>query len=174
MFEFNDDDLTANKRGQLSSRQKEWLGMTARGARSFLWTNASIAIGFMFFGMCLILVLYLQNERSRAALFATPLNLLVFPVIIVVVLGILALSIFLARRQAKKLESAVLSSVSGTVRHDYDSSGESGINTYYVIVDKKKFKFADDMSSVFKEGENYKVYYCGSGVYEFVMSYEHL
>ena len=30
------------------------------------------------------------------------------------------------------------------------------------------------MSSVFTEGEKYKVYYCKSGVYEFVLSLERL
>jgi len=87
-------------------------------------------------------------------------------------LGILALVIFLNYRSANRLENSILSSVSGSIRHDYDSSGESGITTYYVIVGKKKFKFADDMSRAFKEGEKYEFYYCKSGFYEFVMSYE--
>ena len=30
------------------------------------------------------------------------------------------------------------------------------------------------MSAVFKEGEKYKFYYCKTGLYEFVMSYERL
>ena len=174
MFEFNEEDLKANKRGQLSKSQKEWLKMIGQGGVRLQGFNVWIAIGFLFFGLCLSLGLFLQNEDSRAALFANPLNLLVFPITVIVVLGILGLSILFARRRANKLENAVLSSVSGTVRHDYDSSGKSGITTYYVLVGKKKFKFADDMSSVFKEGEKYKVYYSGSGVYEFVMSYEHL
>src|SRR5687768_2354628 len=37
---------------------------------------------------------------------------------------------------------------------------------------KKKFAFGEDMSRVFREGEKYKVYYCKSGVYEMVLSYE--
>ena len=174
MFEFTEDDLKANQRGQLSKSQKEWLKMIGQGGVRLQGFNVWIAIGFLFFGVCLILGLFLQNEDSRAVLFANPSNLLVFPITVVVVLGILGLSIFFARRRANKLENAVLSSVSGTVRHDYDSSGNSGMTTYYVILGKKKFKFADDMSSVFKEGEKYKVYFSGSGVYEFVMSYEHL
>lgn len=174
MFEFTEEDLKANKRGQLSPSQKEWLKMIGQGGVKMQGFNVWIAVGFLFFGLCLILGLFLQNEDSRAALFANPMNLLVFPVTVVVVLGILALSILLARRQANMLERAVLSSVSGTVRHDYDSSGNSGLTTYYVIVGKKKFKFGEDMSGVFKEGEKYRVYYSGSGVYEFVMSYEHV
>lgn len=172
MFDFIEEDLKANKRGLISPRQKEWLGMTARGVRSFSWTNAFIAVGFMFLGLCIVLALYLQNERSRAALFSNPMNLIVFPGTILAVTAILTFSIIFARRQAHKLENPVLSSVSGTIRFDQDSSGESGITSYYVFVGKKRFTFGDEMNGVFKEGEKYNVYYCKSGVYEFVLSLE--
>jgi drug/metabolite transporter (DMT)-like permease len=161
-----------NKRGQLSPRQKDWLNMVARGVRSFSWKSMFITIGFTFLGLCLLLALFLQNERSRAALFSNPVNLMVLIGIVPLILGILALAIFLNYRNAKKLENSVISSASGPVRFDQDSSGESGITNYYVFVGKKRFNFGDEMSGVFKEGEKYKVYYCKSGVYEFVMSYE--
>jgi hypothetical protein len=174
MFEFTEDDLRVNKRGGLSPRQVEWLKMVARGVRSFSWKSAFITIGFTFLGLCIILGLSLQNERSRAALFSSPMNLIVLIGIIPLILGILALAIFLNYRNANKLENSVLSSASGAIRFDQDSSGESGITSYYVFVGKKRFTFGDDMSAVFKEGEKYKIYYCKSGVYEFVMSYEPL
>ena len=172
MYEFTEEDLKHNKRGQLSPSQREWLKMIAHGARSFSWKGAFITIGFTFLGLCIILALFLQNEDSRAALFSDPINLIVLIGMVPLILGILALAIFLNYRNANKLENAVISSVSGAVRCGYDSSGESGITTYYVIVGRKKFKFADDMSSTFKEGEKYKFYYCKAGLYEFVMSYE--
>jgi hypothetical protein len=174
MFEFTADDLQSNRRGLLSARQKEWLRITARGVRSFSWKGALITIAFTFLGLCILLALFLQNEDSRAALFSSPVNLIMFPVIVLIILGILALMIFLNYRNANKLENSVLSSSSGAIRFDQDSSGESGITSYYVFVGKKRFTFADDMSRVFKEGEKYKVYYCKSGVYEFVMSYEQI
>jgi hypothetical protein len=174
MYEFTEDDLKANKRGQLSSSQKDWLKSIARGTRSFSWRNSFIAMGFAFLGVCIVLGLSLQNDRSRAALFSDPVNLIVLIGIIPLVLGILALAIFLNHRSANKLENSILSSVSGPIRLDYDSSGESGLTSYYVFVGKKRFTFGDDMSNVFKEGEKYKVYYCGSGVYQFVMSYEQI
>ena len=174
MFEFTEEDLKTNKRGQLSLSQKEWLKMVGKGGVRVQGFNVWIAIGFLFLGLCLILALFLQNEDSRAALFANPLNLLIFPVLILVVVGILVLSLLLARWNANKLGNAVLSSVSGNIRLDYDSSGKSGLTSYYVFVGKKRFTFGDDMSSVFKEGEKYKVYYCKAGMYEFVMSYEHI
>jgi len=144
----------------------------ARGARSFSWTNSFIAIGFMFLGLCIILGLSLQNERSRAALFSDSMNLIVLIGIVPLILAILALAIFLNYRNANRLENSALSSASGAVRLDYDSPGESGITSHYVFVGKKRFTFGDDMSATFKEGEKYKVYYCKAGVYEFVMSYE--
>ena len=148
--------------------------MVAHGVRSFSWRSAFITIGFTFLGLCIVITLYLQNERSRAALFSNPLNLIMFPIIVLIILGILALAIFLNHRNANRLENSVISSVSGTVRFDQDSSGQSGITSYYVFVGKKRFNLGDDMSAVFKEAEKYKVYYCKAGVYEFVMSYEAL
>ena len=174
MYEFTEDDLKANKRGQLSQRQKEWLKSIARGTRSVSWRNSWIAVGFMFLGLYMVLGLSLQNERSRAALFSNLMNLIVLIGIVPLVLGILALAIFLNYHSANKLETSTLSSVSGPVRLDYDSSGESGLTSYYVFAGKKRFTFGEDMSGVFKEGEKYKIYYCGSGVYQFVMSYEQL
>jgi hypothetical protein len=174
MFEFTEDDLKANKRGQLSQSQKEWLKMVGKGGVRLQSFNVWIAIGFLFLGLCLILALFLRNEDTRAALFANPLNFGIFPILIVVVVSILALSLLLARWNANKLQNAVLSSASGNVRFDQDSSGESGITTYYVVVGRKKFKFGDDMSGAFKEGEKYRFYYCKAGFYEFVMSYEYI
>ncbi|MFT3890102.1 MAG: hypothetical protein QM730_00575 [Anaerolineales bacterium] len=172
MFEFNEDDLKANKRGQFSPRQRSWLNGIARGTRKFSWRSAIIAIGFTLVGLCLMLALYLQNESSRKALFSSPVNLIVLAAVIPLVMGIMALAIFVNYRNANKLENAVVSSVSGPVRCDSDSSGESGLTTYLVIVGNKKFKFGDDTSSKFQEGEKYKFYYCKAGLYEFVMSYE--
>src|SRR5689334_6410848 len=174
MFEFTAEDLKINKRGQLSPRQQDWLKMVAQGVRSFSWRSAFITIGFTFLGLCIVIALYLQNERSRAALFSNPLNLIMFPVIVLIILGILALAIFLNHRNANRLETSVITSVSGTVRFDQDSSGQSGITSYYVFVGKKRFNFGDDMSATFKQGEKYKFYYCKAGMYEFVMSYEAL
>lgn len=74
MFEFTEEDLKANKRGQLSPSQREWLKGIAGGVRRLSRTNVWIGIGFLFFGVCLMLTLYLQNERSRAALGQGPLR----------------------------------------------------------------------------------------------------
>ena len=172
MFEFNADDLNANKRRQLSPRQRAWLNSIAHGARKFSWRSAFISVGFTALGLCLILALFLQNESSRRALFSSVVNLIALAAVIPLVLGVLAVAMFINYRNANKLENAVVSFASGPVRFDSDSSGESGLTTYFVIVGNKKFKFGGDMSHTFKEGEKYKFYYCKAGLYEFVMSYE--
>ena len=145
--------------------------MTARGIRSCSWTSALVAVFFLFLGLSITLALYLQNERSRAALFSNPMNLILFPATILVVMAILAFSIVLARRQANRLVAAQLQSVEGKVHLDEDASAKGG-TAYFVYIGKKKFTFGEDMSHVFKEGEKYRTYYCKSGMYEFVMSYE--
>src|SRR4026207_486338 len=108
MFEFAEEDLKANKRGQLSPSQKEWLKGIAQGARSFSWTNSFIAMGFVFLGLCIVLGLSLHNERSRAALFSDPLNLIVLIGSVPLIAAILALAIFLNHRSANRLENSIL------------------------------------------------------------------
>ena len=170
LFDFTEEDLKLNQRGQVSARQREWLNMTARGIRSLSGMNVTIAVGFLFLGLCITLALYLQNEDTRAALFANPLNLLVFPATILIVAVILTLSILYAGRLANRLAGAQVQSAQGKIRLD-EEHGEGG-TAYYVFVGKKKFAFGEDMSRTFKEGEKYKVYYCKSGVYEMVLSLE--
>jgi hypothetical protein len=170
VFDFTEEELKLNQRGQVSPRQREWLNMTARGIRSSSWTSVYVTVGFMFLGLCIILALYLQNEDSRAALFSNPLNLLVFPATILAVAVILTLSIFYMRRLANRLAGAQVQSAQGKVRLD-EEHGEGG-TAYYVFVGKKKFAFGEDMSRVFREGEKYRVYYCKSRVYEMILSLE--
>ena len=64
MFEFTEEDLKINKRGQLSPSQKEWLKMVGKGGVRVQGFNVWIAIGFMFLGLCLILALFLQNRDN--------------------------------------------------------------------------------------------------------------
>ena len=170
LFDFTEEELKLNKRGHVSARQRQWLNMTARGIRSLSGMNVTIAIGFLFFGLCLILGLFMQNEDTRAALFANPLNLLVFPATILAVAVILTLSILYMRRLANRLAGAQVQTAQGKIRLA-EENGEGG-TAYYVFVGKKKFAFGEDMSRTFKEGEKYKVYYCKSGVYEMVLSLE--
>ena len=172
MFEFIEDDLKSNKRGFLTKGQREWLKNIGEGGIRLQRWNIKIAVGFMFFGLCLILALYLQNESTRAALFSNPLNLLVFPAAVVVISLILAFSIWLARRISDMLKNAELKVAEGKIELDQEYSSRAGFTSYYVYVGRKKFGFTESMSHIFKEGEKYRVYYVGASAYELIMSYE--
>jgi hypothetical protein len=74
------------------------------------------------------------------------MNLLIFPIIVFVIVGILILSILLARWNANKLSNAVLSSVSGNVRFDRDYSSSSNLTTYLVIVGEGSLNMVRDFS----------------------------
>ena len=174
IYEFTEEDLKLNKRGFLTQGQREYLKMIGEGGVRVQRWNIKIAVGFMFLGLCITLGLYLQNEDSRAALFANPLNLLVFPATIIAVSLILAFSIWLARRISDRLANAQLQVAEGKIRLDQEYSSNAGFASYYVYVGRKKFGFTEDMSHIFKEGEKYRVYYCKASAYELIMSYENL
>jgi len=171
VFEFNAADLKLNQQAQLSPRQKEWLKNVARGTRRFSRTGAVVIIAFALLGICIMLAVALQNEDSRAAL-SDPRYLIVFPIVVIVILGIIVLSIGVAYWNAHRLENANLLSVTGNTRFDESYSSKSNIRSYYVFVGKKRFTFGEDMSRTIKEGARYKFYYCKLGMYEFVMSFE--
>lgn len=174
VFEFTAEDLRANQRGYLSDRQRGWLQSTARGIVGCSMASAPIALGFVLLGLSLILALYLQNEETRAALFSNPANLLMLAAAAVVAVSAIGLSIWLARRQASSVERARLQTVQGRIRFDQDYSPSSAIMSYHVFVGDHKFSFTEAMDGVFREGETCRVYFCKSGPYQLIMSFEHM
>ena len=172
MFEFTEDDLKSNQRGFLTQSQREWLKSIGEGGVRLQKWNIKIAVGFMFFGLCLTLGLYLQNEDSRTALFSNPLYLLVFPAIFVIGGSVFAFSIWLARRISEMLKNAELKVAEGKIELDQEYSSKAAFTSYYVYVGRKKFGFTESMSHIFKEGEKYRVYYVKASAYEMIMSYE--
>ena len=174
IFDFTPEDLKANQRGFISERQRAYLHGTARGIRSFSWTSATVGLSFLLFGMCLVLALFLQNADSRAALLSNPGNLLLMAAGAVVVVGLIALSVLLNRRQAASLTQAPLQRAEGAVHLDEGYSPNSAITSYIVHVGGQKFSFSEDMSRIFQEGRKYRVYFCKSGVYRLILSLEQL
>lgn len=174
IFDFTPADLKSNQHGFVSERQRLWLQGMAAGIRRFSWSSATIALGFLLFGMCLILALFMQNQSSRTALFSSPTNLFLLAGTAVVVVALLALSILLARRQAASLAQAQLQTAQGEIRLEEEYSPNSGISSYRVFVGAHRFSFSEDMSQVFREGRKYRVCFCKSGVYEPILSMEEL
>jgi hypothetical protein len=172
IFEFTAEDLRANQRGQLSDQQRGWLRRTGRGIQSCSMASAPIALGFVLLGLIIMLALYLQNEDTRAALFANPEILLALAGAGVIGVAAIGLSVLLARRQAAAVTRAGLMVVQGPVRLDRDFSPGSGITSYHVLIGDQKFSYTDDMSDTFHEGRTYRVFFCKSGPYKLIMSYE--
>jgi hypothetical protein len=174
IFEFSGEDLRSNQRGFITPGQKAWLESIARGVVKASRRSFPIGILFALFGICIILALFLQNGETRAVLFSGPNIFIALIAVILAVTLLLVLGIFIARRQAEYLQNAQLQSVQGTVSSYQDYSPNSGITAYHLLIGKKKISFGDDPISLFKEGKIYRVYYCKTGVYELILSYEQL
>ena len=174
IFDFTPEDLQSNRRGFISQRQRENLQRTAGGIVRASRSNSGIALIFVFFGLALILAMFLQNESSRAALFSNPLNLVMLAGGIALVMLILAFAMGLTRRQTTALAAAELKKAEGIVRLEQSYSPESAITSYYVFVGNQKFAFSEDMSATFTEGRNYRVYFVHSGPYRLILSLEKL
>lgn len=172
MFEFTENDLSYNKRRQISPNQKEWLNSMAGYSRKYSWRTAIFMTIFATVGLCGIFAMFLADERSRAALFSSPINLIIVIAVVPLVMIVVGLAIFINYRNANKLENAVVSSASGTIRFDSSYSSESGLTSYYLFVGDKRFTYGDDMSKIFAEGERYNFFYTKAGPYEMVLSYE--
>jgi hypothetical protein len=174
VFDFREDDLRLNRQGYMSQRQRAWLQGTGRGMLRFSRSSATIALGFVLLGGCIILALYLQNEGSRRALFSSPLNLLMLAGALLVALAAIVLSVWLARRSSSALANARLEKVEGLARLDEDYSPGSALTSYHVFIGNHKFSFGEDMSDVFKAGGHYRLYYCKSGPSQIILSFEQL
>ena len=172
LFEFNESDLNSNRLGLISARQQESLKQYAGGIRKSQWSSVWVIGFFLPFGLCLILGMYLSNESTRRALFSDPLNFIMILAVIPIVTFIVGLGIFFANRRANKLENAELKRVEGIVSHDEKHSKYG--TTYYVIVDKVKFLFSEDVYQIFPEGARFRIYYCDATHFQLILSYEKL
>ena len=174
MLEFTEEDLRSNKRGFLSASQKATLKDYAEGMRRTQSGGLWVVIFFLFLGLCIILGMSLSNESSRAALFASPFNVIALAMTVPVVLGIFALSIWAAYRRADRLTNAELKSIEGVAR--LDESHDDGVgSTYYVIIGKVKLPIPEESSgSVFQEGKRYRIFYCETSMFKYILSFEKL
>jgi hypothetical protein len=171
VYEFTKEELRSNQRGFVSDGQKEMLRQVAAGIRGSQRSTAKIAIIFPFIGLCLILGLSLSNESARTALFANISNLIILGLLIPVIVGIFWLSIYFADKRADQLAAPRLSKVEGEVSLDETHSSKVG-SAYYVIINKVKFVFPEDVSRIFPEGSTFRIYYCETTMLKLTLSYE--
>jgi hypothetical protein len=169
-YEFTEEDLKSNRNGFITPRQKAWIQGFAKGISGTQRGNARIAIIFPFIGLCMILAMILSNERARAAFLSDPTYLIVLILLVPLVIGIFALSIFFANRRAARLTEAELKKAEGTVTFDEESSRVG--TTYFVHVGKTEFKFGEDVSHYFEEGGVYRIFYCETSMLKLILSHE--
>ena len=173
-FDFTEEELQSNKKGVLSPRQKQVLKSMSHGIRASSKSGVWIILFFLALGLCIMLAVFLQGMDARSLRTLAPQMVMGLCFTVFAVFVITALSIFLSRRQAAKLEVAQLLSAEGVISHDSDYSQNSGITSHYVYFGKKRFSFPDDMNRVFPEGAKFRVYYCKAGQIELIMSFERL
>src|SRR5690349_18768389 len=130
MFEFTMDDLKSNQRGLISVKQKDAIENIAEGIRKSQRGSAKAGVFFLFFGLCIILGMFLSSENYRAMLFTDPSILLSLGTIVLIVFGILALSIYLTYRRADRFSNSGLKEVEGLAHLDETHSSKTG-STYY-------------------------------------------
>ncbi len=173
-FDFTEAELKSNKNGFFSQRQKDMLNAMAYGTRKHSQTGVWVILGFSFLGLCLMFVVGLQSMDARRLQSLGPQMLAGLCFTAFAVSGMIALMLFLSKRQAAKLESPELLSVEGVVRHDSSYSESGSFTSYYVYFGKKWFAYVEDMSHVFPEGSTFRVYYCKAGQIELILSFEKL
>ncbi|MEK6750927.1 MAG: hypothetical protein AABZ00_01575 [Chloroflexota bacterium] len=173
-FDFTEEEVQLNKKGILSPRQKGVIKAMAHGIRSSSKSGVWIILGFMFLGLCIMMAMFLQTMDSRTLQTLGPQMAAGLCFTVVSVLAMVALMVFISRRQAAKLEVAQVLSSEGVISHDSDYSSSGSFRTYYVYFGKKRFSFPDDMSRVFPEGSKFRIYYCKVGQIELIMSFERL
>lgn len=169
-YEFTEDDLKSNRNGFITPRQREWVKGFAKGISRSQRGTAKFAIIFPFIGLCMILGMSLSNESARAALLSDPVNLIVLILIVPLVVGIFAASIYFADRRAGRLSEAKLKKAEGTAELDEESSPAGP--TYFVRIGKTEFKFGEDVSSYFAEGGVYRIFYCETSMLKLILSHE--
>lgn len=173
-FDFTEEEARLNKKGVLSPRQKGVIKAMAQGIRGSSKSGVWIILGFMFLGLCIMLALFLQTMDSRTLRTLGPQMAAGLCFTVFAVLAMVALMLFVSRRQAAKLEAAPLLSAEGVVSHDSDYSSSGNFRTYYVYFGKKRFSFPDEMNRIFPEGSTFRIYYCKVGQIELIMSFERL
>jgi hypothetical protein len=171
MFEFTEDDLKSNKLGLFSASQKEVIKNYSDGIRKSQQGGLKVVVFFLVLGLCMILGMFLSSESYRALLFSDPTILIVLITIVPVVLGIFALSIYFAHQRADRFLNSEVKKVEGMARLDEEHSSKIG-STYYVIINKIKFPFPEDISGIFQEGKSYRIFYCETSMLKYLLSFE--
>lgn len=146
----SDEDLSANKRGTLSQRQKEQLRQRRR-----VWIAGTIGVVLVLAGVSAVLILKLFNPTfaSRGQLFI----LLPLALFWLWLLWKNPVQWLAANRD---LQEGRVAAITGTALADF----EMGIGIFrtvrhYIQVGERRFRVSQDLFRQFRNGETYRVYH---------------
>ena len=177
-FDFTPEDLDANRRGIISEHQRQQLIGMGRGMSKF--TDQSVRWLFLFVVVAggLILAMQFSSAGSSSALLSDPFSLaILFGSVCVVVPLVIALVYFFNKRT----DAAVFNSANGPLLSDEGiakiTNGYGKYGTQYKIVriGKKEYIALRPYASLFKAGQNYRIYYVKAGALpEMILSIDEL
>jgi hypothetical protein len=173
-FDFTDEELQLNKKGVLSSRQKQVLKSMAGSMRSSWKVGLWVIPFFLMLGICIEGAVFMQGMDAERLRVLGPQMLVGLCFAVAAVAVVVGLGVLVSFKQSARLEKAPLLSAEGVISHDSEYAPSAGFRSYYVYFGKKRFSFPDEMDRTFPEGSTFRIYYCKVGQIELIMSFERL
>lgn len=179
VLDFADEELTANRAGRLSERQRvKQVRMRSKG-RAFLALIALLVVAFVVFIAVVVPKLSKQNSAG-----SPPVTPIVAGVIAFVVL-VMALSILRTRRRLDRLTSGQVAQTTGAaktrVRQMRDNVDDAagfeyggGVNYELTIGSVRFFVAGKAVLDAFEDGRHYRGYCVGKSIMSTLLSAEPL
>ncbi len=170
MFDFTQDDLRSNQRGQVSARQQEWLTQMTRTTNR--WGGVTLWVGliFMIFFTCVVLGLFMMNEGTQKVLVsALPILAVILCFVILAIILFSFLGKRVTQKQAEQIMQAEFLTAEGTAKLGETQSARWG-SGYFLEIGETRF--AIDARNKFEEGKRYRVYYGRIPHGSLIFSYE--
>lgn len=170
-WKFDDDDLAANRSGQLSEKQKTFVTGEHKAQKNVFLGVGSVVVGLflcvpaLVLGARVILPAILSGDSSLSAFFPTGAGLGIIGAFALPVLAVLAIYLMRAGRKADLAVKQAGGKVSyswGTkrVRNPGNSARPyDDVRVLHLSLGDKKFEVREDLQEVVKEGEDWKIYY---------------
>lgn len=175
-WKFDDTDLSANRLGQLTEKQKTYLtGEHKSQSRVFFGVGAVVAIAFcclpiLLIGSRVILPMALRGDLAdiqEMIPFAATGGIGIVAVVSVLVPLAAILAIYFAR--GSKKANISVKSIEGTVKYIWGTkrvrTPGSSVRSYedvrvlHLTLGDKKFEVKEQLQELIREGENWVVYY---------------
>jgi membrane protein implicated in regulation of membrane protease activity len=142
-FEFDEQDLAANRLGQITDAQRDALRSTQQ-ERGAIWWGIYLTVAALAVTLCGVLLLKGASTQEWLFLFS-----IIVPVVILVSL----LRLMLGRIERRELQRGQISSITGTATTHFE------INQMILKVGNKSFEVSPGQSKAVQEGQTYTVYY---------------